>query len=101
MKINVFSVPDGNVSALKAKFDQVGLKAIHTATDGAWETVFYFSAEQTPAEIPWVSTFAEFFGDLQPENLIYFGVLCLWTARPLLCADLRQSALLRPTLLRS
>jgi uncharacterized protein (TIGR04141 family) len=73
MKINIFSVPDGNVSALKAKFDQVGLKAIHTATDGTWETVFYFSAEQTPAEIPWVSTFSEFFGDLQPENLIYFG----------------------------
>jgi uncharacterized protein (TIGR04141 family) len=73
MKLNVFSLPEGNVSALKAKFDQVGLKVIHTATDGAWETAFYFSAEQAPTEIPWVSTFAEFFGDSQPENLIYFA----------------------------
>ncbi len=70
MKLNVFFVPNGNVSALKAKFDQVGLKAIHTATDGVWETAFYFSSEQTPAEIPWVSTFSEFFGSLQPQNLI-------------------------------
>ena len=73
MKLNVFFVPDWNVSALKAKFDQVGLKAIHTATDGIWETAFYFSSEQTPAEIPWVSTFAEFFAGLQAQNLIYFG----------------------------
>jgi len=73
MKINVFSVPDGNVSALRAKFDQVGLTVIHAATDGVWETLFYFSVEQTPAEIPWVRTFAEFFGNSHPQNLIYFG----------------------------
>jgi len=73
MKLNIFSVPDGNVAALKGKFDQVGLEAIHTGPDGSWQTLFYFSKEQEPAEIPWVGTFTEFFGDRRPQNLIYFG----------------------------
>ena len=72
MKLNIFSVPEGHVAGLKGKFDQVGLKAIHTGTDGPWETAFYFSAEEEPSEIPWV-TFSDFFGDQQPQNLIYFG----------------------------
>ena len=73
MKLNIFSIPKGNVSALKAKFEQVGLKPIHTAAIGSWATTFYFSAEQEPDKIPWVETFADFFGNQQPENLIYFG----------------------------
>jgi uncharacterized protein (TIGR04141 family) len=73
MKLNIFSVPDGNVSALKVKFDQVRLKVIYATADGPWDTAFYFSDEQTPTEIPWVSTFAEFFGDSRPQNLMYFG----------------------------
>src|ERR1035441_7781150 len=73
MKLNIFSVAEGNIAAVTAKSPQVGLKAIHTAIDGAWETAFYFSAEQEPDKIPWVGTFAEFFGDRQPQKLIYFG----------------------------
>jgi uncharacterized protein (TIGR04141 family) len=73
MKLNVFSVPDGNLPALKAKFDEVGLSAIQTAADGAWQTAFYFSEEQSPADIPWVSTFSDFFRGSHPQNLIYFA----------------------------
>ena len=73
MKLNIFSVPDGNVAALKGKFDQVGLEVIHAAPEDGWQASFYFSKEQEPAEIPWVGTFAEFFGDRKPQNLIYFG----------------------------
>ena len=56
-----------------AKFDEVGLSVIHTAAAGAWQTAFYFSAQQSPTEIPWVSTFSEFFVGPQPQNLIYFA----------------------------
>lgn len=73
MKLNIFSVPEDNVAALKDKFDQVGLKPIHTTAEGLWQAAFYFSAEQEPAEILWVETFSEFFGDPKPHNLIYFA----------------------------
>jgi uncharacterized protein (TIGR04141 family) len=73
MKLNIFSVPQGNVAAVKDKFGQVGLNVIHSATDGPWQTAFLFSEKQEPDDIPWVGTFAEFFGDRRPQNLIYFG----------------------------
>jgi hypothetical protein len=34
MKLNIFLVPQGNVTALKDKFGQAGLNAIHSATGG-------------------------------------------------------------------
>jgi uncharacterized protein (TIGR04141 family) len=73
MKLNIFSIPEGNVATLKNKFEQVGLSPIHVAPDGAWQTAFHFSKEQEPARIPWVETFTDFFGDEKPQNLIYFG----------------------------
>jgi len=73
MKLNIFLVPQGNVAAVKDKFGQVGLNVIHSATEGPWQTGFYFSERQEPDDIPWVNTFAEFFGDPRPQNLIYFG----------------------------
>jgi uncharacterized protein (TIGR04141 family) len=73
VKLNIFSIPSAGVSSMKRKFADVGLREIHVATTGAWSSAFYFSDEQEPADIPWVATFAEYFGKSQPQNLIYFG----------------------------
>ncbi|ONH54638.1 hypothetical protein CcI49_30225 [Frankia sp. CcI49] len=73
MKFNIFSVPSGSVQPLKAKFGDVGLKAIHQDETSGWQSIFYFSTEQEPASIPWVETYAEYFGDSLPTNLIYFA----------------------------
>jgi uncharacterized protein (TIGR04141 family) len=73
MKLNVFSVPSGNIPPMVEKFESVGLKPIHIGTQGDWKTTFYFSKDEEPNPIPWVSTFAEFFGDTEFLNLIYFG----------------------------
>jgi uncharacterized protein (TIGR04141 family) len=73
MKLNIFSVPSANVSAMKDKFDSVGLKAIYNGSESPWKTTIYFTEGEEPNPIPWVGTFAEFFGDEQFLNLIYFG----------------------------
>ena len=99
MKLNIFLVPQGNVAAVKDKFGQVGLNVIHSATEGPWQTGFYFSERQEPDDIPWVNTFAEFFGDPRPQNLIYFGAYVFEATRILLHSDLwaRRTSMSAPS----
>jgi len=73
MKLNIFSVATDNVQPMLDKFEVVGLKPIHTADQAGWEATFFFSEEEEPNAIPWVATFAEFFGDTAPQNLNYFA----------------------------
>src|SRR4051794_28676862 len=73
MKLNIFSVASGNVLLVLEKFAAVGLKEIHVAEQEGWTAAFYFSEEEEPNAIPWVGTFAEFFGDEIPQNLTYFA----------------------------
>lgn len=73
MKLNIFSIPEPNVAQMKQKFEDVKLRSINSDSEGGWARTFYFSGEQEPVQIPWVGTFSEFFGDQQPQNLIYFG----------------------------
>ncbi|WP_432941542.1 DUF6119 family protein [Kribbella sp. CA-253562] len=58
---------------MEEKFASVGLEPINVDEQGDWKTTFYFSKDEEPNPIPWVSTFAEFFGDTEFLNLIYFG----------------------------
>jgi len=73
MKLNIFAVPSDNVLAMEEKFKSVGLESIHVGEQSGWKTAFYFSKGEEPNPIPWVGTFAEFFGDTNFLNLIYFG----------------------------
>jgi uncharacterized protein (TIGR04141 family) len=73
VKLNIFSMPSDNVPSMKQKFESVGLEPIHVGEQSTWETTFYFSKGEEPNPIPWVGTFAEFFGDTNFLNLIYFG----------------------------
>src|SRR6266487_3893823 len=73
MKLNVFSVAKDNIQPMLEKFEAVGLSPIHSAEQTGWTSTFFFSAEEEPNAIPWVGTFAEFFGEPTPQNLIYFA----------------------------
>jgi len=73
VKLNIFAVPSDNVPSLIEKFESVGLESIHDGEESGWKTTFYFSKEEEPNPIPWVGTFAEFFGDESFANLIYFA----------------------------
>ncbi|MEN3608022.1 DUF6119 family protein [Plantactinospora sp. ZYX-F-223] len=73
MKLNIFLVPSTNVPALESKFESVGLRMIHESEQHGWQARFYFSANEEPNPIPWVETYADFFQEEQPANLIYFA----------------------------
>jgi len=73
VKLNIFAVPSENIAPMEEKFETVGLKSIHNGVQAGWKTTFYFSIDEEPNPIPWVGTFADFFGDTDFHNLIYFG----------------------------
>lgn len=77
MKLNIFSVPSRNAQAIKDKFGSVGLKSIHEGELAGWRALFFFSDEEQPNPIPWVATFADFFDEEMPANLIYFAAYVL------------------------
>lgn len=74
MKLNIFSIPQNQIQALKAKFDLVKMKEINKQDIQGWTASFYFSQEPEPVPIPWVKSFANIFIDREePKNQIYYG----------------------------
>ena len=79
MKLNVFKIPKDRVKDLKDKFKSpaLGLKIINSEKIGDYQADFYFSEDVKNIQIPWVETYADFFGEPKPANTVYFGCY-LW-----------------------
>lgn len=84
MKLNVFKIPKDRVRDLKDKFKSpsLGLKIIRSEKIGDYQTDFFFSKDVKDISIPWVDTYAEFFGEPKPANTVYFSCY-LWESEKL------------------
>ncbi|NCO68792.1 MAG: hypothetical protein GW873_09790 [Nitrospirae bacterium] len=72
MKLNIFKISMDKVADLKVKFELLGLKNINSSEQNGWKADFYFSKDIDPIQIPWASTYKEFFAEDKPENKIFF-----------------------------
>ena len=72
MKLNIFKIPKDKVADLKVKFELLGLENINSTEQNGWKANFYFSKDIDPIQIPWVSTYKDFFTEDKPENKIFF-----------------------------
>lgn len=80
MRINIFKIPKEQVPNLKEKFSSLNLSAIKSGENGEYESIFYFSKEPHPINIPWADTYKDFFIEIDeeiPTNKIYFSCY-LW-----------------------
>ena len=75
MKLNVFSIPLGNVEALRSKLTDVEMSSVYHEQHEEWDAEFYFSDAPEPTDIPWVSDFSPELASLDgvPKNKLYFG----------------------------
>ncbi|MEJ1180985.1 MULTISPECIES: DUF6119 family protein [unclassified Pseudarthrobacter] len=65
------------MKALKSKLDSKGLTSIKELELDGWNGDFLFSESPDPGKIPWITNFAEFFGQRDVANVSYFGVILL------------------------
>ncbi|HAI74008.1 MAG TPA: hypothetical protein DCS28_03515 [Candidatus Moranbacteria bacterium] len=72
MKLNIFKIPKDKVANLKDKFELLGLKNINSTEQNGWKADFYFSKDIDPIQIPWVTTYKDFFTGDKPENKIFY-----------------------------
>ena len=74
MKINVFSIPSGEIAGLKTKLSSSGMTVIKEVDQDDWHGEFYYSTKPDPVDVPWAEVFQDYFKDLgMPTNASYFA----------------------------
>lgn len=77
MKLNVFKIPNDQVSLLRGRLIEVGLTTIKQVDLDGWAGDFLFSESPKPGVIPWIKSFAEYFDNPKFSNRSYFAVFLL------------------------
>ncbi len=74
MKINIFSIPSGEIARLKTKLSSTGMTVIKEVDQDDWHGEFYYSTKPDPVDVPWAEVFQDYFKDLgMPTNASYFA----------------------------
>jgi uncharacterized protein (TIGR04141 family) len=63
MRVNIFSVPSGEVEALRSKLAVSGMEIIHSVTQDGWKGSFYYSTSPLASKVSWAKTFEPYFNE--------------------------------------
>ena len=77
MRLNIFKIPPDQVKPLRAKLTDKGMTSIKELDLDGWSGNFLFSESPLPGHIPWITTFAEYFGGRKFYNRSYFATMLL------------------------
>ena len=75
MKLNIFSIPVGEVACLRNKITEAGMGVIAAVDQDGWAGNFYCSLDDSSREVPWTKPFRSFFdGGILPKSRSPFAV---------------------------
>lgn len=76
MKVNLFAIPEVEIESLRQHLLKTGMSVVKHVEQDGWGGDFYFSADPSPSDIPWVETFAPYLTDLDevPKNRTFYAV---------------------------
>jgi uncharacterized protein (TIGR04141 family) len=75
MRLNIFAIPTGNLSGLKAKLSSSRMEVIKETDQDGWHGSFYYSTEPFPGDINWIETYRPYFEGIEiPKNINYYAV---------------------------
>lgn len=77
-KFNIYRIMKEKENFLEEKFKIIGLEVINEKKVNDYLLKFYFSIKPVLVDIWWISTYKEFFGNIDyPQNQYYFGGLLI------------------------
>ena len=60
MKINIFSIPSGEIARLKTKLSSTGMTVIKEIDQDDWHGEFYYSTKPDPVDVPWAEALSPY-----------------------------------------